>query len=498
MTITMRYLSTLLLIFASTHGLAAPVEVHGVRIRPAADNTRIVFDLNAPVSYRSSAHSRPERIEIELKDSQIKTPPPAFDAKKSFMTKLSSAPTTRGTRVRIDLKKGVQSKIFALPPNQEYGHRLVVDLFQMDTKPAVKPNPATGVATASPATQVATAGREKHVLVNPNIATRPRKTAPPTEPEKSSTPRTVTRSIRPVAVPPIISSAKASVPRPAVTAPRTRLAVTSNISASGVSTPEIVLAPQVAIVPPTRVPTVTSRDIVIAIDAGHGGEDPGARGSKGTQEKDVVLAIARKLAALVDREKGMRAVLIRDGDYYVSLRKRIKKAREHKADMFISIHADAFFKPEARGSSVFALSQRGASNEASRWLANRENAADLVGGVSLDDKDDLLASVLLDLSQTATIEASIDVGSSVLAALKGVGNVHKPHIEQAGFAVLKSPDIPSILVETAFISNPKEESKLRDARHQQVLAAAIMKGVRSYFTRRIPAGSLLAQQDSKR
>ncbi len=234
------------------------------------------------------------------------------------------------------------------------------------------------------------------------------------------------------------------------------------------------------------------RDVVIAIDAGHGGEDPGAIGKGKTREKDVVLAIARKLQALVNKEPGMQAVMIREGDYYVGLRDRIKKAREHKADLFVSIHADSFKRSSARGSSVFTLSSHGATSEAARWLAEKENAADLIGGVSLDDKDDVLASVLLDLSQTATIEASTTVASKVLKQLGEVNKLHKPHVEQAGFAVLKSPDIPSILVETAFISNPKEERKLKSAAHQKKLASAILSGVRSYFRKYPPPGTTLA------
>ena len=234
------------------------------------------------------------------------------------------------------------------------------------------------------------------------------------------------------------------------------------------------------------------RDIVIAIDAGHGGEDPGAHGHRGTREKDVVLAIARRLEQLVKEEPGMRPVMIRNGDYYISLRKRIKKAREYRADLFISIHADAFHNPKARGSSVYALSKRGASSEAAKWLANSENEADLIGGVSLDDKDDLLASVLLDLSQTATIEASLDIGNDILGGLKQISKVHKSRVQQAGFVVLKSPDIPSVLVETAFISNPAEERKLLSASYQQKMARAMMRGIRTYFTRYPPEGTLLA------
>jgi N-acetylmuramoyl-L-alanine amidase len=239
------------------------------------------------------------------------------------------------------------------------------------------------------------------------------------------------------------------------------------------------------------------RDLVVAIDAGHGGEDPGAIGKAKTREKDVVLAIARRLASQVNAEPGMRAVLIRDGDYFLSLRRRIDLAREHKADLFISIHADAFHNAKVRGSSVYVLSQRGASSEMARWIAARENASDLVGGVRLDDKDDLLTEVLLDLSQTASIEASMEVGAEVLKHFQQVGKVHKPAVQHAAFAVLRSPDIPSILVETAFISNPEEERKLRDARQQDHLARAMLAGIRSYFNQHPPPGTLMAMRSGR-
>ncbi|HLA75767.1 MAG TPA: N-acetylmuramoyl-L-alanine amidase [Gammaproteobacteria bacterium] len=390
----MRYAGTLLLALLCPAVLAAPIQVQGARIWPAPDNTRIVFDASGPVDYRLINYTHPERIEIELRNTQWKGRVPSFNPAHALLTKFTALPDRQGVRMVILLKEGVQAKSFVLPPNAQYGHRLVVDL-----------------------------------LVTKQLLTAEKNT-------------------------------------PAMAAETKRA---------------------VAAVPP--------RDIVIAIDAGHGGEDPGARGRNGTSEKDVVLAIARKLAALIKKEQGMRAVMIRDGDYFVSLRKRIDKARAHKADMFISIHADAFSSPEASGSSVYVLSERGATNEAARMLASRENAADLVGGVSLDDKDNLLASVLLDLSQTATIEASLDVGANVLDALKQLGEVHKRQVEQAGFVVLKSPDIPSILVETAYISNPREERNLRDPRHQQALAQAIMNGIYAYFAKHPPSGSMLAEQE---
>ncbi len=239
------------------------------------------------------------------------------------------------------------------------------------------------------------------------------------------------------------------------------------------------------------------RDVIIAIDAGHGGEDPGASGPRGTREKHVVLAIARQLERLIKKEPGMRPVMIRTGDYYLGLRKRMEKAREMQADLFISIHADAFHNGRASGSSVYVLSQNGATSEAAQWLAKSENNSDLIGGVSLDDKDDLLRSVLLDLSQNATIAASLDVGGSVLKELGGIGKLHKKRVEQAGFLVLKSPDIPSILVETGYISNKREERKLRDKVYQRKLAMAMLKGVRRYFAQNAPPGTRLAMGEQR-
>ena len=223
------------------------------------------------------------------------------------------------------------------------------------------------------------------------------------------------------------------------------------------------------------------KDIVIAVDAGHGGDDPGARGPKGTQEKIVTFAIANKLATLINGQPGMKAVLVRKGDYYVGLRNRMQIARAAKADLFISIHADAFDNSDVRGASVYTLSRNGASSEAARWLANSENASDLIGGVSLDDKEDVLASVLLDLSQSATQEASVNVAGHVLRHFHQICELHKGAVQKAGFLVLKSPDIPSILVETAFISNPLEERNLRSTGYQSKIANAIFKGVRNYF-----------------
>lgn len=388
--------ASILVLFAlCSAGFADSVLVSGVRVWDAPDNTRVVFDLSGPARHNVFTLSGPDRLVVDFADARLTTSVPALD-RSSLVNNVRAAPRDQGgLRVVFNLKGRAQPKTFVLQPNAQYGHRLVVDLFQLEPKPA--------------------AGGSK-VRPGPTIAS-------------------------------LVE------PRP--------------------------------------------RELVIAIDAGHGGEDPGAIGPRKTREKDVVLAIARRLEALVRQEKGMRPVMIRDGDYYIGLRQRIQKARAAKADLFVSIHADAVAgnSSAVTGSSVYTLSERGATTEAARWLAERENAADLIGGVSLDDKDNLLASVLLDLSQAATNEASMEVGQKILGELGRIGRVHKARVEQAGFVVLKSPDVPSVLVETAFISNPSEEKRLRDARYQQSLAQAMMNGIRAYFVKRAPQGTFYAVRE---
>ena len=373
---------------------AKQAEITGLRIWSAPDHVRLVFDANAQVAHKIFTLQAPDRLVLDLKNvSLTKHLPDPTKENKIIKGMRSAVRNKKDTRVVFDLNSAVKPKSFALKPNREYGHRLVVDLY--DDK------------------------------------------------------RTTSRRTQPV------KTAKAAK-------------------------------------------EAGQRDVVIAVDPGHGGEDPGARGKRGTYEKDVVLAIGRKLVKLLNQQKGMRAVLIRDGDYYLGLRKRIAKAREHQADLFVSIHADAFRDPRVRGSSVYTLSRSGASNEAARWLAERENSADLVGGVSLEDKDDMLASVLLDLSQIGTLQASSEAASRVLSQLKTLGKTHKRKVQQAGFVVLKSPDIPSMLVETAFISNPDEERRLRDPKHQRKVAKALMKGIRDYFKFQPPPGTWLASNQSTR
>ncbi|MCI0399690.1 MAG: N-acetylmuramoyl-L-alanine amidase [Gammaproteobacteria bacterium] len=382
----MRLFGALLLLLLPSSVSGTPTELKNVRIWAAPDNTRVVFDVTSPADHVLFTLTGPNRVVIDMQDARMDGSPRQPSASDKLLAAVRSAPRENNhLRIVLDLKKQVQAKSFLLPPNERYGHRLVVDLYDVQ--------------------------RQK-------------------------------------------------TPRP----------------------------------PPNRVPN-QRRDVVIAIDPGHGGEDSGARGKGGTYEKDVALSIARRLAKLIDAERGMRPVLVRNGDYFIGLRKRMDIAREHKSDLFISIHADAFNLPNVRGSSVYVLSERGASSEAARWLAERENASDLIGGVSLDDKDGVLASVLLDLSQTATREASIEVAERVLGELGRVGKAHKRRVQHAGFAVLKSPDIPSLLVETAYISNPYEENRLREPGYQDAIARAIFKGLNDHFKHHPLPGSLVAVRE---
>ncbi len=407
----MRVLAILIAIVMA--GVAqAQNKVQGIRMWTAPDNTRLVFDVSAAPEHSLFTLSEPDRIVIDIKNTQLAKPMQGLDFSKGLVANIRTAMQENGDlRVVLDLKKSVHPKSFVLPPNAEYGHRLVVDL-----------------ADSSPVVQ------QTQNQVTANLPVAPVQ-APPAAPVQTP-------------------------PAPVRTLP--------DGSAGG------------------------GRDVIVAIDAGHGGEDSGAIGSGGTKEKDVVLAIALKLGELIRREKGMRPIFTRDGDYYIALGRRVEIAREQKADLFISIHADSFRNHNARGSSVFTLSQRGATSEYARLLAAKENDSDLIGGVSLDDKDNVLASVLLDLSQTATMEASSDVGNHVLSQLRQINPLHTARVEQAGFRVLKAPDLPSILVETAFISNSMEERKLRDSSEQQRFASAILQGVRGYFRNSPPPGSRLA------
>ncbi len=388
----MRFILLNCLIFFSTSVFAKTVTVDGVRVWAAPDSTRVVFDVSGPVKHKLFSLNKPHRAVIDFKNATLKkntTQPKPLD--KYLKGIRSGARNKNDLRIVLDLKKQIKYKIFQLQPNKHYGHRLVIDLFDVEIKQA----------------------------------------------KKEETRKEI----------------KKETQQPA-----------------------------------------KLRDVIIAIDAGHGGDDPGAKGPSGVYEKNVVLKIAKNLAEVINKERGMRAVLIRKSDYYIKLRNRIEKAREYKADLFISIHADAFRDPKVRGSSVYVLSKKGASSEAAKWLAEKENSSDLIGGVSLENKDDLVASVLLDLSQTASLEASIDIADRILKGLRKVGKVHKRNVQSAPFAVLKSPDIPSILIETAFISNPIEEKKLTNSKHRKKMSNAILIGLKGYFRDFAPEDSLLSSR----
>ena len=385
----------------------AASDVRGVRLWRAPDNTRLVFDLSGPVQHNVFTLTAPNRIVIDVSGAKLATELDKLALANTPITAMRSAQRSADDlRIVIDLSAQVTPKSFTLAPNQQYGNRLVVDLFDQ----------ASDAAPSLPATT--TAG------------------APP-------------------------------VPVTPTQAP-----------------------PKLAPVPGGK------RDIVIAIDAGHGGEDPGALGpTKGQFEKHVTLSIAKELQRQINAEKGFRGELVRTGDYFIPLRKRTEIARKKGADLFVSIHADAAPRASAFGASVYALSDRGATSETARWLADAENQSDLIGGagnVSLEDKDRMLAGVLLDLSMTASLSSSLNVGQKVLGQMGQITPLHKRRVEQAGFMVLKSPDIPSILVETGFISNPNEARKLHSASHQKSLSRSIVTGVKQFFEQNPPPGTYVA------
>ncbi len=412
---------------ASAH--AAGVQITSTRVWPAADYTRVTFESHAPILHKLFSLDNPERLVLDLEDvdsgATLSGLAGKIGANDPYVQSVRIGRFKPGTvRLVLDLKAKVKPQAFTLAPVGDYGHRLVLDIYPLEP-----PDPLLAFL-------------DKHQSQRETAAETGSKdaTAPAPAPE------------------PKVAQAEAPRPAPARTA-RTD---------------------------PGKMRPESARFIIIAIDPGHGGEDPGARGRRGTYEKDVTLAIARKLKARINQEPNMRAVLIRDGDYFIPLHMRVQKARRVNADLFVSVHADAFIKPHARGSSVFALSERGATSAAARWLAKRENDADLIGGVNLDVKDPYLKQTLLDLSQTATINDSLKLAKAVLSELGEINTLHKPHVEQAEFAVLKSPDIPSILVETAFISNPDEEKRLKDNAYQDKMAEAIFGGIRRYFSKNPP------------
>ncbi|MBK8957375.1 MAG: N-acetylmuramoyl-L-alanine amidase [Proteobacteria bacterium] len=409
------------LIFFLFCGKALATEVQGVHANRTPSGSRLVFDVVGPLQYTVSRLDNPPRLIIDFKGAKARRLL-SLDSQSSGIKHIRQfMQSDLGLRVEMELAQPAEVKAELLPPLNGAGQRLAVELTSAQRR--------TASAPAQPRTPA------RAPAANPAPA--------PAEPTKRAS----------AAV-----TADRDADKTAPTAPRVR--------------------PEAAAIPAAR--ARAQRELVVAVDAGHGGQDVGAIGPSGTYEKDIVLAVARELVRLINRQPGMRAVMTRDGDYFLPLRTRMDRARAKRADLFISVHADAVQDRRVQGSSVYVLSQRGASSEAAKWLAANENAADLVGGVSLDDKDRMLKTVLLDLSQAASLDASIDLGNSVLRGLRSVGRVHHARVQSAGFMVLKSPDIPSILVETAFISNPVEEKRLRSETYRQKLARAIFNGVVSF------------------
>jgi N-acetylmuramoyl-L-alanine amidase len=449
----------LVLSFGTAH---AANTVTAARVWPAQDYTRITLEANSPITYKMSSIKNPDRIVVDVDNIELNA------ILKSLADKiLSSDPYIKQVRIGkfkpgvvrlvVDLKTEVKPSAFTLQPAGDYKHRLVLDIYpvkdplmamlaQRETQStsAVESNQESQGQLAVTPNETATNNSSPALIVEPLPTTQADATESAAEVEKPIEINKPVTTIEPKAGDMNLEAGKKN-----------------SFDNSDISK--------------------DLREITIAIDAGHGGEDPGARGASGSQEKHITLAIAKKLKQRIDNEPGMRAVLTRDGDYFIPLHGRVVKARKLQADLFLSIHADAFTNPAARGSSVFALSERGATSAGARYLAKKENESDLIGGVSLDDKDPVLARTLLDLSQTATINDSLKLGKAVLNQIGDINKLHKNHVEQAGFAVLKSPDIPSILVETAFISNPEEERKLNDDEYQDKLVTSILTGIKKYF-----------------
>ncbi len=412
----------------------ASITITSARVWPAQDYTRLTLESKQSIRNNMFTVNNPERLVVDLQGVEL-------GRALNNLTKLigNNDPYIKSVRVGrfkagvvrlvLDLKAEVKPQLFVLKPVGDYGYRLVLDVYPahpIDPLMALLETPKSGVPESAEAPK--TAEPQPNKIPTDDKLTLPDHLVPNQKPDNTI----------------------ANLSYPAAT-------------------------------PAKNPPELHARTLIIAIDAGHGGEDPGARGRHGSREKNVTLAIARKVKTLVDSTPNMRGVLIRDGDYFIPLAERVNKASRLHADLFISIHADAFIKAKARGSSVFALSEHGATSAAARWLAKKENEADLIGGVNLAVKDPYLARTLLDLSQTATITDSMKLAKQVLNELGDINDLHRGRVEQAGFAVLKSPEIPSILVETAFISNPGEERRLNDKNYQLKIANAILSGIKLYF-----------------
>lgn len=433
-------------VLASQSSLAAPTAIKSVQVGLTPEYTRVTLESNHPLQYELSMLDNPHRVIIDL--SNIKISPTLtsltqkIDAIDPFIEKVRIGQFKPDVvRLVFDLKSHVVPRAFIVAPKENIGHRLILDIYHPDK--AAKINSGIKMsATPQPSAHVL--DHETDIL-DELVTSLSHHARPPQKPE-------------------VAQNGQLRQPKQSA-APQSKQP--SSLPAAK-----------------NRKPTKIPRMIVIAIDPGHGGKDPGAIGNQGTHEKDVTLAIARKLKERIDRDSTMRAVLTRDGDYYVSLPQRRINARRANADLFVSIHADANPKSHARGSSVFTLSEHGATSTTASWLANKENSvdSDLMGGIDITSKSKDMKELLLDLSLSATINDSVKLAEHVLKQLGDINHLHKRSVEQAGFAVLKSPDIPSILVETAFLSNPTEEEKLRNHAYQNKMADAVFLGIKSYFS----------------
>ena len=420
-----------------------------VRVWPAAEYTRVTLESDTALSARHTLIGDPNRIVIDIDGLELSPQLRELVGKVGLDDPFIGGVRVgqnqpRVVRLVLDLKQPTAPQVFSLAPVAAYQHRLVFDLY-----PTQAPDPLLALIREKERAENAAAQAVQDALGE-----------------------FIGQLGKPPAVPP---NAPPSLP-PVARAP---------------STPEPGSGKAPPITPAPRAPTAEERRqanrlIIVALDPGHGGEDPGAIGPTGLREKDVVLAVGLKLRERINALPGFRAMLTRDADFFVPLQERVERAQRVQADLFISIHADAFLTPTARGASVFVLSDRGASSSAARWMASRENAADLVGGVNFKARDASVLRTLLDMSTTAQIKDSLQLGNAVLERIGRIGRLHKPRVEQAGFAVLKAPNIPSILVETAFISNPEEEAKLRTTAYQDALVEALVTGVRRYFAKNPP------------
>ncbi|OIN93975.1 MAG: N-acetylmuramoyl-L-alanine amidase [Comamonadaceae bacterium CG1_02_60_18] len=452
-----------LVLLLGAQQLARGASILAVRIWPAADYSRVTIESDTMLTFTQNFVPNPPRLAVDVHGIALN---PAL---KELVAKVQAGdPNIHGIRVGqfspdvvrlvLDLKQPVAPQVFNLPPIAAYRHRLVFDLYPTEPpdplatliaerlqEPAAMPQPSASATMASPATSVDPLGE----LIAQRAGKRSTPVPQASSPAASATAKDATHSAAASAYTDWAKSQNSSKPAAA-----------------------------------------TDRLIIIALDPGHGGEDPGAIGPGGTQEKNVVLKLAHRLRDRINTTvvngNAMRAFLTRDADYFVPLHVRVDKARRVQADLFISLHADAFFTPNPQGASVFALSQGGASSAAARWMAARENKADLIGGLNVRAKDAQVKRALLDMSTTAQIKDSLQLGSAMLRAIGRVGKLHKPQVEQAGFAVLKAPDIPSVLVEAAFISNPEEEAKLNSDDYQERLADALMRGIEGYFSKNPP------------